>query len=168
MKSYLFELNVDDLKDSEKIFLWSIREWLICIRLAKNPRKLLIDLMNKCRIQNAEMPLDKIMRTLAYYSSTPIHIRCHCSEQIGKNEIDLLCLLSIKQSQIVFKINKIIKYLKEDHLIQLNDSCRKLIEYFNEANLFFPVRKDLIASYNIFNQSKDTMIYFDFKNKTLH
>jgi hypothetical protein len=37
MKSYLFELNVDDLKDSEKIFLWSIREWLLCIRLAKNP-----------------------------------------------------------------------------------------------------------------------------------
>ena len=114
------------------------------------------------------MPLDKIMRTLAYYSSTPIDIRCHCSEQIGKNEIDLLCLLSIKQSQMVFKINKIIKYLKEDHLIQLNDSCRKLIEYFNKADLFFPVRKDLIASYNIFNQSKDTVIYFDFKNKTLH
>ena len=67
-----------------------------------------------------------------------------------------------------FKINKIIKYLKEDHLIQLNDSCRKLIEYFNKADLFFPVRKDLIASYNIFNQSKDTVIYFDFKNKTLH
>ena len=168
MKSYLFELNVDDLKNSEKIFLWSIREWLLCIRLAKDPRKLLIDPTSKCRIQDAVMPLDKIMRTLAYYSSTPIDIRCHCSEQIGKNEIDLLCLLSIKQSQMVFKINKIIKYFKEDHLIQLNDSCRKLIEYFNQANLFFPVRKDLIASYNIFNQSKDTVIYFDFKNKTLH
>ena len=25
MKSYLFELNVDDLKNSEKIFLWLIR-----------------------------------------------------------------------------------------------------------------------------------------------
>ena len=168
MKSYLFELNVDDLKNSEKIFLWLIREWLLCIRLAKDPRKLLIAPMSKCRIQDAVMPLDKIMRTLAYYSSTPIDIRCHCSEQIGKNEIDLLCLLSIKQSQMFFKINKIIKYLKEDHLIQLNDSCRKLIEYFNKADLFFPVRKDLIASYNIFNQSKDTVIYFDFKNKTLH
>ena len=168
MKSYLFELNVDNLKDSEKIFLWSIREWLLCIRLAKDPRKLLIEPMSKYRIQEVVMPLDKIMRTLAYYSSTHIDIRCHCSEQIGKNEIDLLCLLSIKQSQMFFKINKIIKYLKEDHLIQLNDSCRKLIEYFNKADLFFPVRKDLIASYNIFNQSKDTVIYFDFKNKTLH
>ena len=168
MKSYLFELNIDDLKNSEKIFLWLIREWLLCIRLAKDPRKLLIDPMSKCRIQDAVMPLDKIMRTLAYYSSTPIDIRCHCSEQIGKNEIDLLCLLSIKQNQMVLKINKIIKYLKEDHLIILNDSFRKLIEYFNKADLFFPFRKDLIASYNIFNQSKDTVIYFDFKNKTLH
>ncbi len=102
MKSYLFELNVDDLKDSEKILLWSMREWLLCIRLAKDPRKFLIDPMSKCRIQEAVIPLDKIMRTLAYFSSTPIDIRCHCSEQIGSNEIDLLCLLSIKQSQMVF------------------------------------------------------------------
>ena len=168
MKSYLFELNVDELKDSEKILLWSMREWLLCIRVAKDPRKFLIDPMSKCRIQKAVIPLDKIMRTLAYFSSSPIDIRCHCSEQIGKNEIDLLCLLSIKQSQTIFKLHKIIKYLKEDHLIQLNDYCKKLIESFNRANLFFPVRKDLIASYNIFNQSKDTVIYFDFKNQTLH
>ena len=143
MKSYLFELNVDDLKDSEKIFLWSIREWLLCIRLAKDPRKLLIEPMSKFRIQEVVMPLDKIMRTLAYYSSTPIDIRCHCSEQIGKNEIDLLCLLSIKQSQMFFKINKIIKYLKEDHLIQLNDSCRKLIEYFISSKSILPCQKRL-------------------------
>ena len=59
MKSYLFELNVDDLKNSEKIFLWLIREWLLCIRLAKDPRKLLIDPMSKCGIQEILMPLDK-------------------------------------------------------------------------------------------------------------
>ena len=57
MKSYLFELNVNDLKDSEKIFLLSIREWLLCIRLAKDPKKLLIDPMSKCRIQDAVMPI---------------------------------------------------------------------------------------------------------------
>ena len=168
MKNYLFELNVNDLHDSEKIFLWSIREWLLCVRLAKDPREFLISPFSKHRIQEAVVPLDKIMRKLAYFASSPIDIRCHCSEQIGKNEIDLICLLSIKQNKVEFTSNKIIKYLEKEHLIQLNKNCIKLIESFNRANFFFPMRKKLISNYNIFNKCKDTVVYFDFKNKTLH
>ena len=110
MKNYLFELNVNDLHDSERIFLWSIREWLLCVRLAKDPREFLISPLSKYRIQEAAVPLDKIMRKLAYFASSPIDIRCHCSEQIGKNEIDLICLLSIKQNKMEITSNKIIKY----------------------------------------------------------
>ena len=108
------------------------------------------------------------MRKLAYFSSSPIDIRCHCSEQIGKNEIDLICLLSIKQNKIQFTSKKIINYLEKEHLIQLNKNCIKLVETFNRVNFFFPMRKDLISSYNILNESKDNVVYFNFKNKTLH
>ena len=168
MKNYLFELNVNDLQDSEKLVLWSIREWLLCIRLAKDPRKFLISPLSKCGIQEAIVPVDNIMRKLAYFASSPVDIRCHCSEQIGKNEIDLLCLLSINQNKVDFKLNKILKYLEKEHLIQFNKNCIKLIESFNRANFFFPMRKDLISSYNVFTKCKDTVVYFDFKNKTLH
>ena len=168
MKNDLFELNVHDLSKSEKLFLWSIREWLLCIRLAKDPRTFLISPLSKCGLQEAVLPLDKIMRTLAYSASSPIDVRCHCSEQIGRSEIDLLCSLSIKQCKEDYKLNRIIKYLGNRHLTYLNDSFRKLILYFNRANLFFPIRRDLIAFYNISYQCEDTVIYFDFKTKTLH
>ena len=168
MKNFLFKLNVDDLYDSEKIFLWSIREWLLCVRVAKDPRKLLISPLSRCCIEEAVIPLDNIMRKLAYASSSPIDIRCHCSEKIGINEIDLLCILSIKQSKLEITSNKIIKYLAEEHLIELNNNCIKLIKYFNEGNLFFPIRKELISSYNIFNGSKTNRLYCDFENKTIH
>jgi len=168
MKKFLFELNVSDLQASEKVFIWAIREWLLCTRLAKEPNIFLIDSFRKCNIQEAVFPLDKIMVTLACFTSSPIDIRCHCSEQIGKNEIDLLCLLSINQNKVELKPNKILKYLKDEHVMQLNKNCIKLIESFNRANFFFPIRKDLISSYNFFNERKDTVVYFDFKNKTLH
>jgi len=167
MKNYLFELNISDLQSSEKIFIWAIREWLLCTRLAKDPKIFLIDPFRKCDIQESLFPLDKIMRTLACFTSSQIDIRCHCSEQIGANEIDLLCLLSINQNKVELKPNKILKYLKNEHLIKLNKNCIKLIESFNRANFFFPMRKDLISSYNIFNECKDSVVYFDFKNKTL-
>ena len=168
MRDYLFELNVNDLHDSEKVFLWSVREWLLCIRIAKDPIKTLISNLSKCGIQKAVLPLDKIMKKLAYFSTSPIDIRCHCSEALGKNEIDLLCLLSIKQSKKEFELNNFFKYLEKEYLNQLSNNSNKLIECFNSANLYFPLRKDLIASYNMFNKSKNSVIYFDFKTKTLH
>ena len=168
MKNYLFELNVSDLYDSEKIFLWSIREWLLCIRLAKDPRECLINSLSKCRMQEAVLPVDNIMTTLAYFTSSPIDIRCHCSEEIGKHEIDLLCLLSITQIKMDFKLDKIIEYLEKKDLIQLNKNCNKLIKIFNKANLFFLIRRNLILSYNILNHSNENIIYFDFKTKTIH
>ena len=168
MNKSLFELTVSDLQNSEKIFLWAIREWLLCVRLAKDPKVFLINSLGKYCIQEAIFPLDKIMKTLAYFASSPIDIRCHCSEQIGKNEIDLLCLLSINQNKVEFKTNKVLKYLNKEHLINLNKSCIQLIEEFNKAKIFFPIRKDLISSYNFFNERKETIVYFDFKNKTLH
>ena len=154
MKNYLFELNVSDLYGSEKIFLWAIREWLLCTRLAKDPKQFLIKPLKKCSIEEAVVPLDNIMRILAYFASSPIDIKCHCSEQISKNEIDLLCLLSIKQNKVVFKPNEILNYLKNKHLIQLNKSCIKLIESFNRGNFFY--------------ECKDTVVYCDFKTKTIH
>ena len=168
MKKNLFELNISDLQGSEKIFIWAIREWLLCTRLAKDPKIFLIAAFRKCNIEEALFPIDKIMRILAFFTSSPIDIRCHCSEQIGKNEIDLLCLISINQNKVELELNEILKYLKNEHIIQLNKNCIKLIESFNRANFFFPMRKDLIASYNIFKKYKDTVVYFDFKNKTLH
>lgn len=168
MKNKLFELNVTNLEKSEKLFLWCIREWLLCIRLAKDPKLSLLKAMHQFNIKEAVLPIDKSMRTLAYYSSLPIDIRCHCSEQVGKSEIDILCILSIKQNQIEFRIEKIIKYLKKEYLIQLNKNFVQLIASFNQQKLFFPMRENLIASYNKINQSKNTVIYFDFKNNTLH
>ena len=69
---------------------------------------------------------------------------------------------------MTFKLNRIFKYLKKEHFIQLNNNCIKIIETFNRADLYFPMRKDLISNYNILNKSNNTVIYFDFKNKTLH
>ena len=81
------------LKDSEKLLIWSIREWIINIMNGNDPLPKLTCGYTKFLIQEAVMPFDQLMRIISYYYCVPIDIKCHCSNLLGRTESDLLCLL---------------------------------------------------------------------------
>ena len=132
MLTNINEIIVPNLNDPERLLIWSIREWVISVMRAKDPIPKLIEGFNKVLIQESVMPFNKMMRTISYCSSLPIDVKCHCSNLIGRTEIDLLCLIAIIQNKLKFDLNKIIKiYNKQYHMEMLKHS-NKFVESLTE------------------------------------
>ena len=162
------KITVHNLNDPEKILLWAIREWVINIKIAKDPRPKLIDGFSKVRIQEAVMPLDKLMRLVSYHFNSPIDIRCHCSNLLGRTEIDILCLISIIQNKSKFNLEVIFQKMEENYLNQFLNLFTKLADSFQRANLLFPVRDIFIKNYYSKKVGPaNQIIYFDFQKKKL-
>ncbi len=160
------KITVPFLKDSERILLWSFREWALNIKIAKDPRPKLIEGFSKILIQEAVMPLDKLLRVVGYHYKNPIDIRCHCSNQIGRTEADLLCLISILQNKKKYEGYEIIKNMNTEQSSELIKYTKKLIESLNRAEIILPIRREFVNKYfKIQRQNKSNIIYFDFKNK---
>ena len=123
-----FKLNkttVPNLQDTEKLLIWSIREWIISIMRAKDPRPEIIKCFSKILIQEAVMPFDKMMRTISYNCCVPIDVRCHCSNLLGRTEIDILFLISAIQNKLQVDLRKVIKVSNENnHLEMINSASR--------------------------------------------
>ena len=103
MQSKFNQITVPDLKDTEKLLIWSTREWIISIMTGNDPLPKLTYWYSKVLIQEAVMPFDKLMRIISYYYYIPIDVKCHCSNLLGRTELDMLCLLSSIQNQINLK-----------------------------------------------------------------
>ena len=88
MQPELNLITVPNLKETEKFLIWSIREWIISIMRAKDPRPEIIKCFSKLLIQEAVIPFDKMMRIIGYNCCVPIDVRCHCSNLLGRTEID--------------------------------------------------------------------------------
>ena len=162
------KLTVPILYDPEKILLWAIREWVINIKIAKDPRPNLVYEFSKVLIQEAVMPLDKIMRLVSYNYDSPIDIRCHCSNLLGRTEIDILSLISIIQNKNKYNSDAIAQKVNKVNLNQLLSLSIKLADSFERANLLFPERDIFIKKYlSKKNQTQNQIIYFDFKNKEI-
>ena len=162
------KITLHNLNDSEKILIWAIREWVINIKVAKDPRPKLIDGFSKVLIQEAVMPLDKTMRLVSYHFNSPIDIRCHCSNLLGRTEIDILCLISIIQNKSKFNLEVIFQKMEENYLNQFLNLFTKLADSFQRANLLFPVRDIFIKKY--YSKKKEPsnqVIFYDFKKKEL-
>ena len=164
-----FKLNkttVPNLQDTEKLLIWSIREWIISIMRAKDPKPKIIKCFSEIFIQEAVMPFDKMMRTIGYNCSVPIDVRCHCSNLLGRTEIDILCLISIIQNNFQFDLKKIIKISNKDYHFEVVKHSLKLVESLNMAKITIPVRNEFLNKYQI-NKYKinDNVVYYDFKNK---
>ena len=144
MKSRFNEINVPNLKDTEKLLLWSIREWIISIMRAKDPKQEIIKCFSKVLIQEAVMPFDKMMRTIGYNSYFPIDVRCHCSNLLGRTEVDLLCLISIIQNKIQLDLKKIIKISNKDNHLKMIKHCNELVENLNKAKISIPIRYEFL------------------------
>ena len=110
------EIIVPNLNDPERLLIWSIREWVISVMRAKDPIPKLIEGFSKVLIQEAVMPFNKMMRSFSYSSSLPIDVRCHCSNLIGRTEIDLLCLIAIIQNKLQFDFDKVVKIYNKTFL----------------------------------------------------
>jgi hypothetical protein len=108
-----------------------------------------------------------MMRTISYSSSLPIDVRCHCSNLIGRTEIDLLCLIAIIQNKLPFNLDRIVKiYNKQFHMEMLKQSS-KFVESLNRAAIILPVRYEFINKYQKNkNEINKNIIFYDFKNKT--
>jgi len=160
------EITVPNLKDTEKLLLWSIREWIISIIRAKDPRPKIIDCFSKILIQEAVIPFDNMMRTIGYNCSVPIDVRCHCSSLLGRTEIDIICLISIIQNKLQFDLRKVIKISNKDIHAEMTKQSIKLIESLNRAKIKIPVRNQLLDKYQIKKyKMKNNVIFYDFKNK---
>ena len=166
VKPELNIITVPNLKETEKFLIWSIREWIISIMRAKDPRPEIIKCFSKLLIQEAVMPFDKMMRIIAYNCCVPIDVRCHCSNLLGRTEIDLLCLISIIQNKLKVDLKKIIKLSNKDYHTEMINQSNKLVESLNRSNISIPVRNEFLKKY-LTNTCKiyNNVIFFDFKNK---
>ena len=160
------EIVVPNLNDPERLLIWSIREWVISVMRAKDPIPKLIEGFNKVLIQEAVMPFNKMMKTISYSSSLLIDVRCHCSNLIGRTEIDLLCLIAIIQNKLKFDLNKIIKiYNKQYHMEMLKHS-NKFVESLNRVEIIIPVRNEFLNQYQKNkNEICNNIIYYNFRKK---
>ena len=161
------EIAVPNLNDPERLLIWSIREWVICVMRAKDPIPKLIEGFSKVLIQEAVMPFNKIMRTITYSSSLPIDIKCHCSNLIGRTEIDLLCLIAIIQNKLPFDLDRIIKIYNKQYHMEMLKQYNKFVESLNRAEFIIPVRNQLLNQYQKNkNEICNNIIYYNFrKNK---
>ena len=166
-----FKLNkttVPNLQDTEKLLIWSIREWIISIMRAKDPRPEIIKCFSKILIQEAVMPFDKMMRTISYKCCVPIDVRCHCSNLLGRTEIDLLCLITIIQNKLPIDLKKIIKITNKENHIEMIRQCNKVVKSLNRAEIKIPVRNEFLDKYQKSKSNiNDNIIFYDFKNKLL-
>ena len=147
------------LKDSEKLLIWSIREWIINIMNGNDPLPKLTSGYTKFLIQEAVMPFDQLMRIISYYYCAPIDIKCHCSNLLGQTESDLLCLSSSIQNQKDFNLNQLIKISNPEKLKELIQYSTKFVEILIKAEIKFPIRYGLFEMYlNISNQNLKNLI----------
>ena len=164
-----FKLNkttVPNLQDTEKLLIWSIREWIISIMRAKDPRPEIIKCFSKILIQEAVMPFNKMMKTISYSSSLPIDVKCHCSNLIGRTEIDLLCLIAIIQNKLKFDLNKIIKIYNKQYHMEMVKQSNKFVESLNRAEIIIPVRNKFLNQYQKNkNEICNNIIYYNFRKK---
>ena len=166
MQSKYNQITVPNLNDSEKLLIWSTREWIISIMRAKDPKPKIIKCFSKILIQEAVMPFDKMMRTIGYNCSIPIDVRCHCSNLLGRTEIDILCLISIIQNNLQFDLRKIIKISNKDNHSEMVKYSIKFVENLNKAKITIPVRGEFLNKYQIKKYNiNNNVIYYDFKNK---
>ena len=160
------EIAVPNLNDPEKLLIWSIREWVISVMRAKDPIPKLIEGFSKVLIQEAVMPFNKMMRTISYSSSLPIDVRCHCSNLIGRTEIDLLCLIAIIQNKLKFDLNKIIKIYNKQYHMEMVKQSNKFVESLNRAEIIIPVRNEFLNQYQKNkNEICNNIIYYNFRKK---
>jgi hypothetical protein len=166
-----FKLNkttVPNLQDTEKLLIWSIREWIISIMRAKDPRPEIIKCFSKILIQEAVMPFDKMMRTIGYNCCVPIDVRCHCSNLLGRTEIDILFLISAIQNKLQVELRKIIKISNENNHLEMIKQSNKIVESLSRAKIIIPVRNQFLDKYQKSKANIDNnIIFYDFKNKLL-
>ena len=133
---------------------------------AKDPRPEIIKCFSKILIQEAVMPFDKMMRTIGYNCCVPIDIRCHCSNILGRTEIDLLCLITIIQNKLPIDLTKIIKITNKENHIEMIRQSNKVVESLNRAEIKIPVRNEFLNKYQKSkNQNFNNIIFYDFRKK---
>ena len=166
-----FKLNkttVPNLQDTEKLLIWSIREWIISIMRAKDPRPEIIKCFSKILIKEAVMPFDKMMRTIGYNCCVPIDVRCHCSNLLGRTEIDILFLISAIQNKLQVDLRKVIKVSNENNHLEMIKQSNKIVESLSRAKIIIPVRNQFLDKYKKSKSNiNDNIIFYDFKNKLL-
>ena len=134
-------ITVPSLKETKKFLIWSIREWIISIMRAKDPRPEIIKCFSKLLIQEAVMPFDKMMRTISYNCCVPIDVRCHCSNLLGRTEIDILFLISAIQNKLQVDLRKIIKISNENNHLEMIMQFNKLVESIKKGQNYNTSKK---------------------------
>ena len=156
-----------NLHTSERIIVWSIREWVNLVKFSKDPRPSLISALSKSLVQEAVLPIDNFMRLIGNFSLNRLDIKCHCSSIIGTYEKEIIQALYFSQKKNQIQSKLITKnWVGQEHERNVQKNLNLIAESFSRASLYFPKRNDYIKvnTSNKKNQN-DNIIYYEFQNK---
>ena len=150
---------IKDLGMTEKIIIWSIREWKISILTAKDPIPKLVYGLKQLSLQDISISLDKLLRAILTLTLKPIDVRCHCSKFIGETEKEVLLAISFYQNKNFYKIKEFTYHKEIEYEIEY------IANILYEKNIFFSINKDKEQKFC----EEKKVIYYNFnKNNTLH
>ena len=169
---YKQDVLITDLHQHEKLIIWGAREWLKLIRIAKDPRKSLINGFSQMLVQESVVHFDKLMRIIACNAINPIDIRNQCCLEIGKGEKSILASITFSQSNFENYNKKLLSSFIDKNSVY--DGCKCIDEIansFTRMGYFFQVKNEYLnlagenpnnfknVVFNRFNKN-DFMKYF--------
>ena len=97
------ELRMDALSLGGKLFIWSLRYWLVAVRLKQPPASSLRDAYVAAGCAEGEILIDEVMSLIGVASKRPVEIRCCCEKCLSEDETLLLSCLRLLQAGEVDK-----------------------------------------------------------------
>lgn len=94
---------MDSLSRGGQLFIWSLRHWLVAIRLKQTPPLALRDAYVAADCSEGEILIDEIMSLIGVASKRHIEIRCCCKKRLSNDETLLLSCLRLLQAGEVDK-----------------------------------------------------------------
>ena len=150
----------------EKIIIWGIREWLQMIRIAKDPRKSLIEGFSQLLVQESVLNFDKFMRITACSATKQIDVRNKCCLQIGEGENDILAALTFSQGKFKeFEKLILVSFLENKDVTLASKHINEISKSFTRMGYFFKMKKNYLRKVNA-NPSDFYNVVFNKFNET--
>lgn len=92
------ELRMDALSRGAQLFIWSLRYWLVAVRLKQSPALALRDAYVAAGCAEGEILIDEVMSLIGVASKRPVEIRYCCKITLSEDEMLLLSCLRLLQA----------------------------------------------------------------------
>ncbi|MEJ6705169.1 MAG: hypothetical protein QNL15_13360 [Pseudomonadales bacterium] len=94
------ELATEDLSCGAQLFIWSLRHWLVAIRMKQPPPLAMREAYLVAGCVDATILVDELMCLVGVASKRRIEIRCCCRKTLSQDEMLLLsCMRLLQQDE---------------------------------------------------------------------